>query len=112
MKQYILCIAFSFGAIISSYAQKTDTAKGIKTNSAQSYFIINAGPTISAYFKDKPLSVESISEFKDYVQANAKILKDASVVVTGKPKTGTFDEVLKTLKRNRIKNITQNITKD
>lgn len=112
MKQFILCLAFYMGAISSSYAQRADTARGIKVNTAQSYFIINAGITISAYFKDKPLSVESVSEFNDYVQANAKILKDASVVVTGKPKTGTFDEVLKTLKRNRIKNITQNITKD
>ncbi len=112
MKQYILFLAFWMGAIGCGYAQKTDTAKGIRANAPQSYFIINAGTTISAYFKDKPLSVESISEFNDYVQVNAKVLKDASVVVTGKPKTGTFDEVLKTLKRNRIKNITQNITKD
>jgi hypothetical protein len=112
MKLYFLCLFFCMGAISNSHAQRADTSKIIKANTAQSYFIINAGTTISAYFKDKPLSVESISKFNDYVQANAKILKDASVVVTGKPKTGTFDEVLKTLKRNRIKNITQNITKD
>ena len=110
MKQYIIILTFCLGAISCSYAQRADSAKRIKANTAQSFFIINAGTSISAYFKDKPLSVESISEFNDYVQANAKILKDASVVVTGKPKTGTFDEVLKTLKRNRIKNITQNIT--
>jgi hypothetical protein len=53
--------------------------------------------------------METIAEFDDYVQHNAKILKDARVVVTGKPKNGTFDEVLKTLSHYRIKNVTKNI---
>ena len=110
MKQYIICLSLFLAASDGVYAQKTDTSK--KANPIQAYFIIHAGTTISAYFKDKPLSVESISEFNDYVQANAKTLKDAAVVVTGKPKVGTFDDVIKTLKRNRIRNITQNISKD
>jgi hypothetical protein len=73
------------------------------------YFIISAGTVISAYYNDKPLPVETIAEFDDYVQRNAKTLKDAQVVVTGKPKNGTYDEVLKTLSHYRIKNVTKNI---
>jgi hypothetical protein len=109
MKTLIFLFAFFFTAISCGYSQKADTAKSVKKISAQPYFIITAGATINAYFKDKPLSVETITEFDEYVQHNAKVLKDAQVVVTGKPKNGTFDEVLKTLSHYRIKNVTKNI---
>lgn len=76
------------------------------------YFIIAAGTQINAYFNDKPIEVETIEEFNDYVQKNAKALKDSKVVVTGKPKVGTFDEVIKTLSRYKIKNVSKEISKD
>lgn len=93
-------------------AQTTDTTKIVKDNAVHSYFIISAGTVINAYYKDKPLEIETIDDFNAFVQANAKALKDAWVVVTGKPKTGTFDEVLKTLSRAKIKHVEKNILKD
>jgi hypothetical protein len=104
MKKNLLFLAFCFLGISCCYAQKTDTVKH--------YFIITAGDQINAYYNDKPLSVETISQFNDYVQANVKTLKDSWVVVTGKPKNGTFDDVIKTLNRYRFKHVSKNITKD
>ena len=112
MKQFLIFLALSFGGMYCCCAQTTDTVKPIKDNTVHTYFIITAGDKINAYFNDKPLSVESISEFNDYVQRNIKSLKDSWVVVTGKPKQGTFDEVIKTLSRNRFKHVSKNITKD
>jgi hypothetical protein len=109
MKPLLLFIAVCFAGINSCYPQTPDTAKSARKISVQPYFIISAGTVINAYFNDKPLAIETIAEFDDYVQRNAKNLKDARVVVTGKPKTGTFDEVLKTLSHYRIKNVTKNI---
>ena len=109
MKLLITLFAFCFTGINPCYPQSADTAKSTGKVVVQHYFIISAGTVINAYFNDKPLSVETIAEFDDYVQHNAKILKDARVVVTGKPKNGTFDEVLKTLSHYRIKNVTKNI---
>jgi len=90
-------------------AQKPDTSKQAKSNTPKVYFIINAGEKVSAYYHDKPLQVETLDEFNTYVQTHVKTLKDSWVIVTGKPKTGTFDEVMKTLKRNKFKNISTNI---
>jgi hypothetical protein len=112
MKQFLISLVISFGGMHCCYAQTSDTVKPIKDNTVHPYFIITAGDKINAYFNDKPLSVESISEFNDYVQRNLKSLKDSWVVVTGKPKQGTFDEVIKTLSRNRFKHVSKNITKD
>ncbi len=109
MKLLITLFAFCFLGINHCYPQSADTSKPAGKVVAQHYFIISAGTVINAYFNDKPLSVETIAEFDDYVQHNAKILKDAKVVVTGKPKNGTFDDVLKTLSHYRIKNVTKNI---
>jgi predicted Rossmann-fold nucleotide-binding protein len=108
----ILLFVIFTGGITSGFAQTTDTAKSVKVSTVHPFFIISAGTVIKAYFNDKPLEVETISEFNDYVQRNAKILKDSRVVVTGKPKTGTYDEVLKTLSHYRIKNVEKNIPKD
>jgi len=110
--QWMICSVAFLGPIKYSYAQKSDTVKPAKGNSIHTYFVITAGTEIRAFFNDKPLSVSSISEFNDYVQANVKSLRDSWVVVTGKPKVGTYDEVIKTLKRNRFKNISTNILKD
>jgi hypothetical protein len=112
MKEWIIFLALCMGGINSCYAQTTDTAKQVKDYNVHHYFIISAGNVINAYYNDKPLSIETISDFNDYVQHNAKSLKDSRVVVTGKPKTGTFDEVLKTLSKYKIKNITKNIVAD
>jgi hypothetical protein len=109
MKLLITLFAFCFVGINHGYPQPADTVKSTGKIVVQHYFIISAGTVINAYFNDKPLSVETMAEFDDYVQHNAKILKDARVVVTGKPKTGTYDEVLKTLSHYRIKNVTKNI---
>lgn len=109
MKLFFLFFIFSFAGINHCYPQSHDTSKHAAKNVVQHYFIITAGEKISAYYNDKPLSAETIAEFDEYVQHNAKVLKDAQVVVTGKPKTGTYDEVLKTLSHYRIKNITKNI---
>jgi hypothetical protein len=109
MKTLIILFPLFFAAHGNGYSQPADTSKSVKKISVQHYFIISAGTTINAYYNDKPLSVETIVEFDEYVQHNAKVLKDAQVVVTGKPKTGTYDEVLKTLSHYRIKNVTKNI---
>ncbi len=109
MKSFFVFFVFCMAGINHCYSQSADTVKSARKIAVQPYFIISAGTVINAYFNDKPLSVETIAEFDDYVQHNAKILKDARVVVTGKPKTGTFDEVLKTLSHYRIKNVTKNI---
>jgi hypothetical protein len=109
MKLLITLFALCFAGINQGYPQSADTSKSTGKAVVQHYFIISAGTVINAYFNDKPLSVETIAEFDDYVQHNAKILKDSKVVVTGKPKNGTFDEVLKTLSHYRIKNVTKNI---
>jgi hypothetical protein len=108
MKPFLL-FTFCFAGINCCHAQSSDTAKPAGKVVVSHYFIISAGTVINAYFNDKPLSVETIAEFEDYVQHNAKMLKDSKVVVTGKPKNGTFDDVLKTLSRYRIKNVTKNI---
>ena len=109
MKSFFVLFALCFAGINHCYPQSSDTSKSAGKVVVQHYFIISAGTVINAYFNDKPLSVETIAEFDDYVQHNAKILKDVRVVVTGKPKNGTFDEVLKTLSHYRIKNVTKNI---
>ena len=109
MKPIIACLLLLTGATFYGHAQKPDTAKQAKSSPPRVYFIINAGEKISAFYHDKPIQVETIDEFNAYVQANVKTLKDSWVIVTGKPKTGTFDEVMKTLKRNKFKNISTNI---
>jgi hypothetical protein len=108
MMSFVICL----GLINSCHAQKKDTAKSIKDNTIHPYFIITAGTEINAFFNDRPVLVSSISDFNDYIQTNIKSLKDSWVVVTGKPKIGTFDEVLKTLSRYRIKHVSKNIIKD
>jgi len=110
MKQILFFLLILLDGTNICAAQTTDTAKPVKDNKVYHYFIINAGDKINAYYSDKPLDLETIEEFTSYVQTNTKILKDAKVVVTGKPKTGTFDEVLKVLSRYHIKNVTKNIT--
>ncbi|HMH34140.1 MAG TPA: hypothetical protein VK543_13980 [Puia sp.] len=107
--QFMICLLFCLGTIHQACAQKKDTAKVVKENALQPYFIITAGPEITAFFNDKPVAVSTVEDFNNYVQANIKSLRDSRVVVTGKPKSGTFDEVIKTLKRNRFKNISQHI---
>jgi hypothetical protein len=104
MKESILLLAFCFLGIHCCYSQKADTVKR--------YFIITAGEQITAYYDDKPLSIETSSQFTEYIQKNAKNLKDSWVVVTGKPKVGTFDDVIKTLNRYRFKHVSKNILKD
>ena len=84
-KQFMIFLALCFGGINCCYSQNADTVKRIKENTVHPYFIISAGIKINAFFNDKPLSVESISEFNEYVQGNLKSLKDSWVVVTGKP---------------------------
>ena len=101
------CFLLIIGAIDHANAQKADTTK--KDNTPKVYFIITAGEKINAFFADKPLQVSTIEEFNDYIQTNVKSLRDSWVIVTGKPKTGTYDEVMKTLKRNRFKHISTNI---
>jgi hypothetical protein len=112
MKPFFISLALCLGAIPCCFAQTADTFKTGKENTVHPYFIITAGTTINAYFHDKPLSIETISDFNQYVQSNVKSLKDSWVVVSGKPKNGTFDEVLKTLSHYRIKHVSVNITKD
>ncbi len=90
-------------------AQKVDTTKQANDYTPHVYFIISAGSEINAFFHDKPLQVSTMEDFNNYVQANIKTLRDSWVVVTGKPKSGTFDEVMKTLKRNKFKHISTNI---
>jgi hypothetical protein len=112
MKQFIIFSTLFFGGTFLCFSQKSDSARNVKENKVHTYFIITAGTQITAYYNDKPVELETIDEFNDYVQKNAKVLKDASVVVTGKPKVGTFDAVIKTLSRYKIKNVTKEILKD
>jgi hypothetical protein len=109
VKLWIVTIVLCMGGIYPCYAQSRDTAKPVKDNAVHIYFIISAGEIINAYFNDKPVEVETISDFNTYVQTNLKSLKNSFVVVTGKPKTGTFDDVIKTLSHYRFKNVTKNI---
>jgi hypothetical protein len=112
MKKFIIFSAFFFGGTYLCFSQKSDTAKNNKVSAAHTYFIITAGTQINAYFNDKPVEVETIDQFNEYVQKNAKVLKDSKVIVTGKPKVGTFDDVIKTLSRFKIKNVIKEISKD
>ena len=112
MKPFLILLALCVGDIHCCLAQTADTVKPGKENIVHPYFIISVGTIINAYFQDKPLSIESISDFNQYVQANVKSLKDSWVVVSGKPKIGTFDEVLKTLSHYRIKHVSINIIKE
>jgi hypothetical protein len=101
MKHSLICVAICLGVASSCYSQKADSVKH--------YFIISAGTVINAYYNDKPLEIETISDFNDYIQKNAKTMKDSWVVVTGKPKEGTFDDIIKTLSHYRFKHISKNI---
>lgn len=112
MKRFLILLLFCLGTILTAYSQKADTVKPNKENTAHIYFIITAGDAISAFFNDKPVQATTIPEFSDYVQGNIKSLKDSWVVVTGKPNTGTFNDVIKILSRYRFKHVTKNITKD
>jgi hypothetical protein len=109
VKKIMICIliCLSLGRHSFAQTQKTDTAK--QSNTPHVYFIITAGEEINAFFNDKPVQATTIEDFNTFIQTNAKNLRDSWVVVTGKPKTGTFDEVIKTLKRNKFKHITTNI---
>ena len=107
IKQVAICLLLAIGIIHHADAQKADTTK--KANSPKVYFIITAGEKIDAFFADKPVQASTIEEFDTYVQTNVKSLRDSWVIVTGKPKTGTYDAVMKTLKRNRFKHISTNI---
>ena len=109
--QTSICVVLCLGLINHSYAQKTDTSKG-KDNTVHTYFIITAGTEINAFFNDKPVQASTIEEFDTYVQTNVKSLRDSWVIVTGKPKVGTYDAVIKTLKRNRFKHIATNPPKE
>jgi len=109
IKQIVICVLIGAGSLHHSYAQKADTAKQAKEYTPHVYFIITAESEIKAFFADKPLEVSTIEEFNTYVQTNIKSLRDSWVIVTGKPKTGTFDDVMKTLKKNKFKHISTNI---
>jgi hypothetical protein len=109
IKNILLLFVICFASGSCVLAQTSDKNKAAKDSTLRPYFIITAGPTILAYFQDKPLHVDTITEFNDWVQANAKMLKNARVVVTGKPKTDSFDAVLKTLSRFHIKDVSKNI---
>ena len=109
MKPSLFILVFCMFAIFKGFTQSRDTAKTAKDNGNHIYFIIAAGEVINAYYNDKPVEAETIADFNTYIQTNAKSLKDSWVVVTGKPKTGTFDEVLKTLSHYRFKHVTKNI---
>jgi hypothetical protein len=109
LQLWIVTIALCMGGIQHCVAQSRDTVKPVKDNTVHIYFIISAGETINAYFNDKPVEVETISDFNTYLQKNLKSLKNSYVTVTGKPKTGTFDDVIKTLSHYKFKNVTKNI---
>ena len=109
MKHWIIISGLCLGGIHTGFSQNRDTAKPAGVYSAHIYFIISAGTVINAYYNDKPLEIETIDDFNKYVQANVKSLRESWVVVTGKPKTGTFDDVLKTLSRNKFKHVSKNI---
>ena len=102
MKHLLICSALFIGITTQVYSQKADSVKH--------YFIITAGTIINAYYNDKPLELETITEFNDYIQKNVKSLKESWVVVTGKPKEGTFDDVIKTLSHYRFKHVSKNIS--
>jgi hypothetical protein len=112
MKPFIICLAFSLAGINRCWSQNPDTARSKKENEVHHYFVISAGTEITAFFNDRPVSVSTITDFNDYVQGNIKSLKDSWVVVTGKPNTGTYNDVLKTLSRYHFKHISKNIIKD
>ena len=107
----MVCTLLSFIIVRESFAQtsKSDTAKRSGEYAPHVYFIISAGDEITAFYHDKPIQVSKIEDFNNYIQTHIKTLKDSWVVVTGRPKTGTFDEVIKTLKRNKFKHISTNI---
>ena len=109
MKRWIIISGLCLGGIHTGFSQNRDTSKSASAYTAHIYFIISAGTVINAYYNDKPLEIETIDDFNKYVQANVKTLRESWVVVTGKPKTGTFDDVLKTLSRNKFKHISKNI---
>ncbi len=109
IKQILICVLVVVGATHHADAQKADTSKQVKDNAPHIYFIITAGEQVNAFFNDKPVQASTVEGFDSYVQANVKTLRDSWVVVTGKPKTGTFDAVIKILKRNRFKHISTNI---
>jgi len=111
MKFLLVFAALFLGRVDCSLGQTADTAKS-KEYVVRNYFIISAGTVINAYFKDKPLEIETIDDFNNYIQKNVKVLKDSYVVVTGKPKTGTYDAVLKTLSHYKFKHVSTNISKD
>jgi hypothetical protein len=104
-----MLVSFAFGWKAYAQTSKTDTAKQTGEYAAHVYFIISAGDEITAFYNDKPIQVSTIEDFNNYIQTHVKTIKDSWVVVTGKPKTGTFDEVIKTLKRNKFKHISTNI---
>jgi hypothetical protein len=109
MKRWIIISGLCLGGLHTGFSQNRDTAKSAGVYTAHTYFIISAGTVINAYYNDKPLEIETIDDFNKYVQANVKSLRESWVVVTGKPKTGTFDDVLKTLSRNKFKHVSKNI---
>jgi hypothetical protein len=109
IKYKLLCFLVAALFLSHAHGQKADTAGKGNEYAPHNYFIITAGTDISAFFKDKPIQVSTVEDFNSYVQSNIKTLKDSWVVVTGKPKSGTFDEVMKTLKRNKFKHISTNI---
>jgi hypothetical protein len=112
IRPFIICLAFSLIGINRCCSQNTDTLKPKKENDTHPYFVISAGTEINAFFNDRPVSVSSIEDFNDYIQHNIKSLKDSWVVVTGKPNSGTYNDVLKTLSRYHFKHISKNIIKD
>ena len=110
IKQIVIGVLIGVGSVHHSYAQKADTAKQAKEYTPHVYFIITADSEIKAFYADKPVQdVSTIEEFNAYVQKNMKSLVNSWVIVTGKPKTGTFDDVMKTLKKNKFKHISTNI---
>jgi hypothetical protein len=106
LKKILGCAILGIALTQQVTAQKIDSSKMARDNSPHVYFIITAGDKINAFYNDKPVQVSTIEEFNNYVQTYVKSMRDSWVTVTGKPKTGTFDEVMKTLKRNRFKHIT------
>jgi hypothetical protein len=112
LSQLIISLVICLGLFNHSDAQKTDTAKRSKENSSLPYFIITAGTEINAFFNDKPVSIPTVTDFKNYVQTHSKSLKDSWIIVSGKPDSGTYNEVIKTLNHYRFKHVTKNIIKD
>jgi hypothetical protein len=109
MKHWIIVTVLFTAGVQTGFSQNRDTSRTINSYTPHIYFIISAGTVINAYYNDKPLEIETIDDFNKYIQANAKSLRDSWVVVTGKPKTGTFDDVLKALSRNKFRHVTKNI---